>query len=198
MTYLGLENLSSKNIEKLIENKITTIIDLRTLEEVQRKPGVFLKNNYFEYYNVTIAGGGRIPDEPTEVVESYIEMLNGKEAIRNIFNIIANSKGGTIYYCNAGKDRTGVITALILKLLDIDNEEIAKDYVLSGEYLKEMLFNFSLHSEKENILEIITPKKENMHIFLERLEKEYGGVENYLENIGVTKTEINAIKALLK
>ena len=57
-------------------------------------------------------------------------MLEGKDAIYKIFKIISNSESGVIYYCNAGKDRTGLITALILKLLDVSNDQIIQDYIL--------------------------------------------------------------------
>jgi len=189
------ENLSDGSIKKLIEQNITTVIDLRSKEEIERKKGVFFDNNFFNYYNIEINGGGRIPDTENDILNSYIEMLNGEDSIYKIFNIIAESNNGVIYYCNAGKDRTGLVTALILKLLGVGNNEIVEDYLLSGIYLEKMLKEFSEKSHINNILEIITPKKETMYNLLMYIEKEYMGVEMYLKKIGISENDIIKIKS---
>ena len=187
--------LSEKNIKEILSKGITTVIDLRSKEEVSKSPGIFSSNNEFNYYNVIIKGDGRLPDRPESVLNSYIEMLEGKEEIGKIFSIISEVSGGVIYYCSAGKDRTGLISALILKLLGVDNKDIAVDYIASGVYLKETLNEFASKVQVENIKDIIIPKEETMFKILEYIEKNYNTIENYLNICGVTYENLESIKA---
>jgi len=187
--------LSLNCIDELVSNGITTVIDLRNDEEIAKEGGVFRDNELFRYYHVKIKGDGRLPESPEKVYDSYIEMIEGKEEIGKVFSIIANTNGGVIYYCNAGKDRTGVVSALILKLLGVKDKDIVEDYVVSGVYLKNMLEDFANKVQKEKIREIITPKKETMVRVLEYIENKYGTIENYLKSCGVTEEELVNFKA---
>lgn len=189
------KKLSNKAISDLVDKNITTIIDLRNDEEVKKCSGIFVTNKLFNYHRIKIKGDGKLPDSPETVLDSYIEMLEGKEEINKIFSIISNSKGGILYYCNAGKDRTGVISALILKLLDVDDKDIVIDYIASGVYLKEMLDEFSSSSEIERIKDIITPKAETMFGILEYIKDHYDGILNYLNSCGVLAEELEFIKS---
>lgn len=198
--YLIRSNLPKKlaetSIEYLINKKITTIIDLRNDEEVSKNSGVFFNNKNFNYNHIKIKGDGRLPKTPETVYDSYIEILEGKEEIGKVFRIIAKAVGGVIYYCNAGKDRTGIISALILKLLNIDDKDIVVDYIASGVFLTEMLNDFARNTQIKNIKDIITPKKETMFRVLEYIEKEYNTIENYLQLCGVTLEELERIKLI--
>lgn len=186
--------LSSESIREIADSGITTVIDLRSDEEISGNPNIFSNNDLFKYYHVKIKGNGRLPDSPEEVYDSYIEMIEGKEKIGKVFHVIANADGGVLYYCNAGKDRTGVISALILKLLDVRDEDIVEDYIASGVYLKEMLNAFAEKVQIKNIKEIITPKKETMVGVLNYIEEKYDTVENYLRSCGVTAEELECIR----
>lgn len=186
--------LSDKNINDLVNKKITTIIDLRNDQEIEKNPGVFCDNKLFNYYHVKVKGDGRLPSNREAVYDSYIEMVEGKEEIGRIFNIIANSSGGVLYYCNAGKDRTGIVSALILKLLNVDYKDIIVDYISSGVYLREMLKTFITTLQIENIEDIITPKSEIMFSILDYIEKKYNNIETYLNICGVTSIDIERIK----
>lgn len=189
------KNLSKKSIDKLVNKKITTIIDLRSEEEISKEPGIFFDSKFFNCHYVKIKGDGRLPDTPKKVFDSYVEMIEGKEAIGKIFSIIANSTHGVLYYCNAGKDRTGVVSALILKLLGVDDKDIILDYIASGIYLKEMLDEFASSINISNINDIIIPKQETMFRVLEYIEERYNTIEEYLYFCGVKEDELKYIKA---
>ena len=188
-------NLSENSLLELEKKGYGTIIDLRNDEEIAKKKGVFFGNDKFQYNHIKIKGDGRIPDSKDGILESYIEMIEGKEQIKKIFNIIAETKGGIIYYCNAGKDRTGVITAIILKLLGVDDKDIVIDYIASGIYLKEMLEDYAKKMKnKKDILEIIKPNEETMFKVLNYISNKYSSIENYLISCGVEKNTLLKIK----
>lgn len=188
------KSLSEENINYLLDKKITTIIDLRNNEEIAKKPGVFYNSNLFRYNHVKIKGDGKIPDSPEMVYDSYVEMIEGKEEIGKVFNIIANADDGVLFYCNAGKDRTGVVSALILKSLGVKDKDIVLDYIASGIYLMEMLEEFANSTQIVDIKSIITPNPDTMFKVLSYVEKKYDNIENYLYSCGVTQKELKHIK----
>ena len=71
-----------------------------------------------------------------------------------------------MYFCTAGKDRTGVVSALLLKKLGADEKTIVKDYMESKENLWEMLTTY-VQNHPEVDLDIIVPREENIRKVLE-------------------------------
>lgn len=70
-----------------------------------------------------------------------------------------------LFFCTAGKDRTGVVSAVILKRLGYDDEIIIDDYMKSKENLMDMLVSYvKMHPEVD--LEIIIPRRENIETVL--------------------------------
>ena len=187
-------SITKENMNFLKQMGIKTIIDLRSKVETNKFVSAFENNPFFEVFHYEISSGEKIPDSPENVPISYMKMLEQKESIYHIFKKLAEEEHGIIYFCNAGKDRTGVVTALILMTLGVKKEDIISDYVLSAKYLKEMLDTFASHYDKENIREIITPKAEYMEQFLNQFNAKYGNIHHYLNEIGITDKEIHVIK----
>lgn len=190
-----ITNFSEDDIKNIADMGFSTVIDLRSDKEIERKNGVFVNNAKFSYKHVPIKGDGRLPNENESVLDTYIEMLSGKDQIKEIFDILSKTEGGVIYYCNAGKDRTGVVTALILKLLGVDEKEIAVDYAASGIFLDKMLKDYakSMNNNK-NIINIITPKADTIFKLYDYIDENYGSTEEYLKQCGITENTINTIK----
>lgn len=188
------DKLTEQDIFVLKNMGIRTIIDLRTKKEIEKAGSVFEKNPTFKLLHYKIKGGGKIPIKSEDIPLSYMRMLEGKESIYKIFKEITNENHGIIYFCNAGKDRTGVITALILMTLGAKKEDIILDYTLSKEYLEKNLDSFIDTFKAEQVKEIITPKAEYMAQFLEQFYEKYGEINQYLHEIGITDKEINQIK----
>ena len=60
---------------------------------------------------------------------------------KKFFEILLDpDRGHILYHCSAGKDRTGVVTALLLSALGVDRETVIKDYLLSAEYVKDKYY----------------------------------------------------------
>mgnify|MGYP005811217803 FL=1 len=184
-------NLSNKDISIINKMGINTIIDLRSYEEIKSRKSIFEGNKDFNIYHIGMNIGKDIPEEEEFVPKSYIEMLTLQKEIKKIFEIL--SKGDRIiYFCNAGKDRTGVITALILKLLGVSEKDIIDDYMYTKVFMKEILKKYANNNTK--ILNIITPKRIYMEKFLEEFENLYGSIEKYLSLIGIEENIIKNIK----
>ena len=124
------ENPSSNDIDTLISKSINTIIDLRTDWEIEQKPSGFAGLEGFDYHNYSVLEGSGIPDAVEAVPGSYIDIACEKN-MKAVFETIAGSEGGVMYNCAAGKDRTGVVTAILLMLCGVPDDEIIADYMVT-------------------------------------------------------------------
>ncbi|MFL0269380.1 tyrosine-protein phosphatase [Candidatus Clostridium radicumherbarum] len=188
--------VSDEDIKQLLFNNITTIVDLRSDEEVQSKPCALKSDKRFEYHHCKVHGDGCLPASVEAVPYSYFEMVDEQKTILNIMRVFAKAKGGVLYHCTAGKDRTGVISALLLLLAGACRKDIIADYQISQVYLDSMLHEFC--KVNKNIdLNIITPKTEYMEKFLGMFLQKYNSVEEYFSQIGLSDSEIWRLKMKL-
>lgn len=105
-----------------------------------------------------------LPETSADVPKSYLNMVD--ERFGKIIDFIENAETNVLYFCNAGKDRTGVVSAVLLKRQGFQEEYIIQDYLKSAENLKEMLKTFAENNPDVDI-NVITPRREYMKIFLE-------------------------------
>ncbi len=160
------ENLTEREIAWLIENNITTLVDLRSDEETVKNPCSLKDRDGFRYYHLPVAGGGNTPKSLDHLHTIYQNMLDTQ--MDKIIDTIMNADSNVMYFCTAGKDRTGVVSAVILKRLGVDDEIIVDDYMKSGENLYDML-NEYVKAHPEVDIEIILPHRENIERVLKLL-----------------------------
>ena len=105
-----------------------------------------------------------------------------------------------LYHCEAGTDRTGVISALILGVCGVEDELIAEDYGLSAKCLIESYFKEQAppNKNKENYTwldyqnEYCSPRV--MLGIMDYIQTIYGGTENYIISLGINKSTIETFK----
>ena len=96
------------------------------------------------------------------------------------------AKTGVMFGCAAGKDRTGVIAALLLWLCGVSRKDIIFDYMRS-KLNDEPLFELIHKDFPELDMDIIIPNEKNMQVFMDRISEEYKTAENYFISIGINK-----------
>lgn len=148
----------------LLENKITEIIDLRTAEEIAKKECPLSRDVRFHYHVMPVTGGSVIPESPEKVSASYIAMAD--QRLLQIVDFILHNEAGVLYFCNAGKDRTGVLSAILLHKLGKSKDYIIRDYMKSKDNLKPMLEDFAKQNPSVDI-NVITPNEQYIKEFLE-------------------------------
>lgn len=157
--------ITESEIQWLVDNNITTVIDLREENERLQKKCHLIDNIAFNYVCMPVTGGNAIPPTTDDVSKSYIRMVD--DTMDRIIKAILSAETNVMYFCNAGKDRTGVVSAILLRRLGYSREYIVDDYMQSAENLKEMIEMFSV--QKPNVKDIITPQKRYMDEFLDWL-----------------------------
>lgn len=157
------ESITADEIEWLIVNNVRTIVDLRETNEQAKKVCPLQSNDKFAYITLPVTGGNAVPECADDVPLSYIRMADGQ--MKRIIDTIMNAENNVLFFCNAGKDRTGVVSAIILHRFGADDEYIINDYMLSADNLKEMLWAYAEQNPEVDI-NVITPKREYMEKFL--------------------------------
>ena len=175
---------SENDINFLKHNNIITIIDMREEEQVLVQPSGFSNLEGFKYFNYQMIEGSLIPKSVEEVPESYMKIVS-ESSVYNILTTIAESESGVMFNCSAGKDRSGVIAALILMICDVLEEEIVSDYMLTLENNKE---RFELFKKKypDKDINIIIPRESYIKDFMSLFKRKYGSVDGFFKSIGLS------------
>lgn len=174
---------TAEDIEKLLANRITTVIDMRTEAECGRKPCGLADMAGFEYHHFPITEGSGVPESLEAVPLSYMTIATA-ENMPKVFRTIAEASCGVLFHCSAGKDRTGVVSAVILLLCGAEREAIVDNYVISREYNHKNLEAFlSVHPEVDRNIVLADPR--SMNCFIDLFTERFGTVEKYFEAIGL-------------
>lgn len=138
---------------------------------------------------------GKLPGDMGEMYIGLVE--NSKDGLKEIFTNMAEEEGTTLYHCTAGKDRTGVITMLALKLAGVADEVVLADYAASETYMKDMFEKQRRMVEKAGVNVpdyVFRSKPEYMQKLMEHIVRNYGTVKDYLKNIGLSDDELGKLK----
>jgi protein-tyrosine phosphatase len=203
----SLTGLTPSGRAALIGYGVRSIIDLRLPDEVASHPNPFAERDGHDLLYTNLSFLDPVvapPGDALTLADGYKRMLDlfqGKVAA--VMTAIAGApRGGVLVHCAAGKDRTGLIAALLLGLVAVETETIAADYALSAEYLRardeEWLRNGpGDRAEREERLRRFAPTAAVMVAVLDHLAGRYGGVEAYLLHAGVAPADLARLRARL-
>ncbi|MBQ4486870.1 MAG: tyrosine-protein phosphatase [Oscillospiraceae bacterium] len=192
------EQLSPDDRALLLEKHITTIIDMRTSEEVQRHKNALSDDDEFVYLWYPIVEGSKPSATLDGVPYSYMKIAES-ENISNVFKAIADADSGVMFNCTAGKDRTGVVSAVLLLLCGVPGDAIIDDYVISRDNNRERLERYlSEHPEVDR--EIVMANEKSMARFIDLFTEKYGSARKYLTEAGLSaaQTENIRLKMLMR
>ena len=186
---------------------VRAVVDLRLPDELARHPNPFAEpgDHGIAYTNLSILDpAAGYPPETLTLAENYLWTLDRFAAyVAEVMAAIATApSGGVLVHCAAGKDRTGLISALLLGLVGVPAETIAADYALTAELLRPRDQEWLEHgpgerADREAVAARFAPTAEVMLEVLDGLERRYGGVEAYLRHAGVSDEDLARLRARL-
>lgn len=195
----SLHNLTAAGQEALLTYGVAHVIDLRTPGEVVRHPNPFAgahtdgrpRYHHLSLVDEAVAAGVAAIDAAPSPAQIYWALLDHfGHNIAAVFRALdAAGPGAILFHCHAGKDRTGVIAALLLALAGVPAEVIAADYALSDRYIQPLYDRERAKApagaqERERMERMLVSAPEYMADTLAYLEREYGGAAAYLEMQG--------------
>ena len=205
-----LGDLTATGQAALVAHGIRTIIDLRRPAELQLYPNPFadpahIGGHGITYVNISLVDPGSGSREHfATLADDYVDMLETfSTSIAQIVATIADAPaGGIVIHCMAGKDRTGIVAALLLDLAGVPRVTIGEDYALTAECIRPALDEWlengpGTRAEREAINTKYDPTAAVILAALEHLDVRYGGSEPYLRTNGVTEDQIRRIRARL-
>jgi protein tyrosine/serine phosphatase len=194
--------------QALIDHGVRTIVDVRLPTEAGADSHAFAVpgDHGISYVNLSFVDPAFEPDDsaPIALADIYEDMLVRDVArVGAIMRAIADApEGGVLIHCHAGKDRTGLLCALLLDLVGVPRQIIAEDYALTGEYLRERTVAWvarvpDRREEREREAERSHPHPEIMLAVLAFVDERFGGSEAYLRLAGLDSLEIARLRERL-
>ena len=125
-----------------------------------------------------------------------------KGEICRILTVLADTSHPAVYHCAAGKDRTGVISAIVLSLLGVRDEIIVADYAASRENLDSIIDRLMSSKGYQTILgalpaDTLHAEPETMASFLEQIRSKYGSMNEYALSTGASLERIERLRSRL-
>ena len=199
-----LAQLTPAGVRALADYGIETVVDLRWPEEVAASPSPVARDlRQVRYEQVSLLARtaqewrARYRDSAKELWKCAV-LEHTRAELKEVLQLIAaSSPGPLLFHCVAGKDRTGLIAAVMLALADVVPDAIAYDYAVSGENLREAYLRRYASSDPAEILEVVRCPEQGVHNMLRYLAG-VGGIRAYLEQIGLRAAQIERLRARLR
>ncbi len=207
----SLHKLTEKDRQVLLGRGLRSVIDLRQSHELAEFPNVFAGSAEVSYYHHDVIGGDPIHYSPVigtpadDVLMSYSAWLEQRRAqIGAVLATMAQPNAlPAVYHCAGGKDRTGVITALLLEIAGVPEDTIAEDYGLTAIYLWERWqvempgIEAGVHLRGWRDYQRAYCPPDGMRKVLAFLKARYGGAEGYALAAGLTARQIESLREAL-
>jgi protein-tyrosine phosphatase len=196
--------LTDEGLAAVVEYGVATVVDLRTEGEQRELPSRLLEMAAIRHVNAPIFTDQRPPEHLRTSADVYCWWFEDcRPGLRDALVAIADAPAAPVLiHCHAGKDRTGVIVALILRLAGVDPELIADDYALSAVMLREMLEQDRQHmlargEDPERVERILSARPESILEALSRIETEHGDVATVMRMLELDETQVERLRTLL-
>ena len=195
----NLTDIQSDDMKLLEELGVQAVIDFRHQNEIDHAPDPFVNHPRVEYHNIAILDHAQFTLEDLNQIklsDLYISMSENKTFVKSVFDTLARYDKAVLYHCTAGKDRTGVITALLYKLVGVPDIDIIADYEVSFTYLVP-----KYAGRDENVSEmyqdLFSSRPETMETFLNYLNYKYPNILDYFISKDISMETIDIIKRKL-
>lgn len=208
-----LQDLTADDVRYLTsELGVRTVVDLRLAEEAAREGSALSGNPAVRYFSLPLSSTGNVRSDivadgaEMDIVGHYAALLEGSAAnIVTAARLFADDmRTPAIFHCAAGKDRTGVLAAVVLDAVGVSREEIIADYALTGQRMKRIsarLLRLATYRDMQALSRGVkgaaTADEESMAAFLDELHGRYGSGAGYLTGHGLPAGELAALRSAL-
>jgi protein-tyrosine phosphatase len=202
-----LHELTESDVELLRTLGLATVIDLRTSREVVRTGRGLLEPEdvHYRHLSVVLEEGGEGFAAPAasgdDLAERYRWYLDvGRGALVEALELLGDpSSTPLVFHCAAGKDRTGVLAALVLDILGVDRSLIVADYEITAERMELILARYRADPKVAARMAEMPPSRfgveaATMERFLDRLYTEFGGAAPWALEAGVGPATIGQMQ----
>jgi len=208
-----LHELSPSDVSTLRALGLATVIDLRTPRELEQTGRGPLEPEPIRYRHLSVirqeadgqvAGEAMAAPDGDDLSERYLWYLEvGAPALAEALTILGEPASyPLVFHCAAGKDRTGVLAALVLDLLGVAPEVIVDDYLITAERMELILGRYRSDPAFEARMAKVPPSRfsvqtSTMERFLDGLHRRFGGAGAWASAAGVPPASIGRMRDIL-
>jgi protein-tyrosine phosphatase len=200
----SLHQLSQEDQQMLLDHGVRTVIDLRHTSETDARPNVFSSLPNIRYIPAPIFQG--VPPTPDanqpmlDLPTIYRYMVDEcQNGFAKALSTIADAgEGSVLFHCSAGKDRTGVLSALLLGLAGVSDETIAEDYALTTQAMLHLRPKLMAQLEATGgdpvmLDRLLSSHPEDMLNLLNYVKERYASLQNYVRLLGLSDAQIERL-----
>ena len=179
------------------------VVDLRGERERELDGAGPLASTPVVHHHVSLLDGATDPARAATLAERYLEILDrGAVSLAHILELFARSRTPAVFHCFAGKDRTGVVAAVVLGAVGVADEDIAEDYARSAPHLPAIRSSLERSRAFAEFVDRFPPdtllaERETMAGLLADVRSRFGGVRGYLRTIGVPASTLASLESWL-
>ena len=212
----ALNKMNERDMARLEEDiSPRAVIDLRRVRDPEKNPEVlFLEEIGVRYYSIPFRpdSAAYVNEEwkaypsATNMGEIYLQRISeqpfGKRLVDALEIIAEGENHPVVFHCTAGKDRTGVLAAMVLTAIGIVDDDVVEDYTLSASLMNEIRVRITSDPETAQAVKDQPEYQweasaESMAVFLSLLRREYGSAHGYLRANGADSSLVDRLKAAL-
>lgn len=205
----ALHGLTEAGVARLCgELAVGDVIDLRSSGELAidgrgRLAAAAVRFHHLPLFDGETPAADREHYAHLTLGELYVAMANGARGpIAKVIETLAATDEAAVFHCAAGKDRTGVISALLLSLLGVRDELIVADYAATRDALDSIVEKLLESEGYRDMFERLPPDTLHadpvtMETFLESMAREHGSLRGYVREIGVSDGAVEALRRRL-
>lgn len=198
-----LSKVTNKDREMLLAYGVRTVIDLRSESETVQCPDHAELLSAVQYHHIPFIEIDVSPQGQAETVERlrdlsslYLSLLEQRDVIRLLFDRIAQAPRGCIlFHCTAGKDRTGVLSMLLLMLAGVDRQDCVANYIQS--YTNLTRNPAFLYLRENGYHSLICSDASDIETAYDSVASAPGGIQGFLHNCGVTDSCMEQVQKRL-
>jgi len=211
-----LHRLTAADREAFALLSLRTVIDLRSMTELDDHGRLVTENDSWRWTHVPMLDNVKLAprspsDGPMELpaparpAEGYLRIVDQfGPAIAAVVALLSDAEAfPAVFHCTAGKDRTGIVAAVLLDVLGVADETIAIDYALTEQTRDRSTAWIEIHEPEyaAYLAQIPAERRaatpEKMLDFLRGMKDTYGSVSEFLLRMGVTAAQLEMLRAAL-
>jgi protein tyrosine/serine phosphatase len=214
----ALDALSEADVAHLVENvRLAHIVDLRSAGERAERGRGLLGDTAIAYSDLDViddlmlafrrdartAAVDAGTDPEIIISDGYVQLLEVGAAafVTALERIVASGGTPVLVHCAAGKDRTGVLVALLLDAAGVDRDVIVADYAATQERMNAIVARLLPAAAYQHLAEdlpafVLDARPGNMRRFLAALDELWGGAAGFFEANGISRDTLDAWRSL--
>jgi protein-tyrosine phosphatase len=203
----ALHGLTEADVQLFRGFGIVTIVDLRDATEVERTGRGLLGEESIRFISAPVSlendmerRDGMVLDDDylTNRYLQYLE-VGGSAFVRAIEEMAVSENSPLVFNCFFGKDRTGVLAALVLSCLGVNRSEIVDDYALTATRVSLILQKLKVDPVYRETIESTDPillaaEAATISQFLVELDRRFGSVRDWALSVGISTVQLDALE----